>query len=74
MADTDSAPSPSPRSGRGFARWDLSVHPDDDPRTDGGFAGERDTPVGHLRVIGEYARHDGHADFLRERTDGSAGQ
>jgi hypothetical protein len=27
----------------------MFVHPDDDPRTDGGFKGERDTLVGFLR-------------------------
>ncbi|MET8413849.1 DinB family protein [Streptomyces sp. NPDC005195] len=27
----------------------MFVHPDDDPRTDGGFVGERDTLVGYLR-------------------------
>ncbi|MFJ5269512.1 DinB family protein [Streptomyces sp. NPDC088358] len=27
----------------------MFVHPDDDPRTDGGFVGERDTFVGYLR-------------------------
>jgi Protein of unknown function (DUF664) len=110
--------------------------PDDDPRTDGGFEGERATLVGFLRdqrltlelkcaglgaadlarrsvppsnlsllglvrhladvgrgrfrrrpagqgdvlrgvlvhMIEEYARHNGHADFLRERIDGRVGQ
>jgi hypothetical protein len=81
--------------------------PDDDPRTDGGFKGERATLVGFLRdqrltlelkcsgsgrrrpgppvggavqpevlvhMIEEYARHNGHADFLRERIDGRVGQ
>ncbi|MEU1813943.1 DinB family protein [Streptomyces roseifaciens] len=27
----------------------------------------------HLHLIGEYARHNGHADLLRERTDGVTG-
>ncbi|MEV7345759.1 DinB family protein [Streptomyces sp. NPDC093544] len=27
----------------------MFVHPDDDPRSDGGFVGERDTLVGYLR-------------------------
>jgi uncharacterized damage-inducible protein DinB len=27
----------------------------------------------YLHLIGEYARHNGHADLLRERTDGRAG-
>ena len=95
---------------RRFGWWDMFVHPDDDPRTDGGFKGERATLVGFLRdqrltlelkcsgldaadlsrrlvgteghslrevlvhMIEEYARHNGHADFLRERIDGRVGQ
>ena len=27
----------------------------------------------YLHLIGEYARHNGHADLLRERIDGTAG-
>ncbi|MHB1593918.1 MAG: mycothiol transferase [Streptosporangiaceae bacterium] len=27
----------------------------------------------YQRVIGEYARHNGHADLLRERIDGTTG-
>ena len=34
---------------RRFGWWDMFVHPDDDPRTDGGFKGERATLVGFLR-------------------------
>ncbi|GII54959.1 hypothetical protein Pth03_33480 [Planotetraspora thailandica] len=34
---------------RSFGWWDMFVHPDDDPRTDGGFQGERATLVGYLR-------------------------
>jgi len=34
---------------RRFGWWDMFVHPDDDPRTDGGFQGERATLVGYLR-------------------------
>jgi uncharacterized damage-inducible protein DinB len=33
----------------GFAWDNMFVQPDDDPRTDGGFVGERDTLVGYLR-------------------------
>jgi hypothetical protein len=33
----------------GFAWDNMFVHPDDDPRTDGGFVGERDTLIGYLR-------------------------
>jgi uncharacterized damage-inducible protein DinB len=33
---------------RRFGWWDMFVHPDDDPRTDGGFKGERATLVGFL--------------------------
>jgi uncharacterized damage-inducible protein DinB len=34
---------------RRFGWSDMFVHPDDDPRTDGGFQGERATLVGFLR-------------------------
>ena len=34
---------------RRFGWSDMFVHPDDDPRTDGGFKGERATLVGFLR-------------------------
>jgi uncharacterized damage-inducible protein DinB len=34
---------------RQFGWWDMFVHPDEDPRTDGGFKGERATLVGFLR-------------------------
>lgn len=34
---------------RSFAWSNMFVRPADDPRTDGGFAGERDTLVGYLR-------------------------
>jgi hypothetical protein len=34
---------------RHFAWWDMFVHPDDDPRSDGKFHGERDTLMGYLR-------------------------
>jgi len=27
----------------------------------------------HLHMIGEYSRHNGHADLLRERIDGAIG-
>ncbi|MDT0549385.1 MULTISPECIES: mycothiol transferase [Streptomyces] len=27
----------------------------------------------YMQMIQEYARHNGHADFLRERTDGKTG-
>ncbi|MFE9613924.1 DinB family protein [Streptomyces sp. NPDC006012] len=32
-----------------FGWWDMFVRPEDDPRGDGGFVGERDTLVGYLR-------------------------
>jgi hypothetical protein len=64
---------------RRFGWQDMFVHPDEDPRTDGGFRGERATLAGFLRdqrltLELEYARHNGHADFLRERVDGRVGQ
>jgi hypothetical protein len=34
---------------RQFGWWDMFVHPDDDPRSDGGFEGERATLLGYLR-------------------------
>jgi hypothetical protein len=34
---------------RQFGWWDMFVAPEDDPRTDGGFEGERATLVGFLR-------------------------
>ena len=34
---------------REFGWWDMFVHPDDDPRTNAGFQGERATLVGFLR-------------------------
>jgi len=27
-----------------------------------------------IKVIGEYARHNGHADLIRERIDGATGE
>ncbi|MCU7730245.1 DinB family protein [Actinoplanes sp. KI2] len=33
----------------GFAWSNMFVTPEDDPRTDGGFTGERDTLIGYLR-------------------------
>ncbi|PZO68707.1 MAG: Mini-circle protein, partial [Sphingomonas taxi] len=27
----------------------------------------------YLHMVGEYARHNGHADLIRERIDGTAG-
>ena|SRR5690348_1231308 len=33
----------------GFAWSNMFVPPDEDPRTDGGFVGERDTLIGYLR-------------------------
>ena len=55
----------------------------DDPRTDPPLeAGERAVPPSSLSLLGivrhmaevEYARHNGHADLLRERLDGVTGQ
>jgi hypothetical protein len=47
MTDTD--PSPSARPERRFGWWDMFVSPEDDPRGEGGFVGERETLVGYLR-------------------------
>jgi hypothetical protein len=48
----DDAPTDEPSEDlpdRRFGWWDMFVHPDEDPRTDGGFQGERATLVGFLR-------------------------
>jgi hypothetical protein len=37
------------QAGRRFGWWDMFVQPDDDPRSDGGFQGERATLLGYLR-------------------------
>jgi hypothetical protein len=66
-------------------RWfpDVWVDPDDDPRegvpslgdtrstADRGQVSLREVLV---HMIEEYARHNGHADLLRERIDGRTGQ
>jgi Protein of unknown function (DUF664) len=45
----DDPPAGGPPAERRFAWSDMFVHPDDDPRADGGFRGERATLVGFLR-------------------------
>jgi hypothetical protein len=64
----------------------VFLSPEDDPREAGGeYEGERATLVRYLRDrrltlemkcsgLEEYARHNGHADFHRERIDGRVGQ
>lgn len=49
MADIAPLQSGNTQPDRSFGWWNMFVHPDDDPRTDGGFVGERDTLVGFLR-------------------------
>jgi uncharacterized damage-inducible protein DinB len=52
MADDSPMPDPAGDQdlpARQFGWWDMFVHPDEDPRTDGGFKGERATLVGFLR-------------------------
>jgi hypothetical protein len=41
-----------------------------------GYKGAEDNPLREvlIHMIEEYARHNGHADFLRERIDGRTGQ
>jgi hypothetical protein len=40
-----------------------------------GNGGERELLLGWLiKVIQEYARHNGHADLIRERIDGVTGE
>jgi uncharacterized damage-inducible protein DinB len=48
MSEQAAGPHQDPPARR-FGWWDMFVHPDDDPRTDGGFTGERATLVGYLR-------------------------
>jgi hypothetical protein len=47
-----------------------------DETPDLGITGKNDTPLREvlIHMIVEYARHNGHADFLRERIDGHVGQ
>jgi uncharacterized damage-inducible protein DinB len=48
MSEQAAGPHQDPPARR-FGWWDMFVHPDDEPRTDGGFTGERATLVGYLR-------------------------
>ena len=58
---------------------DMFIDPDKDLRADPPSRGsERDTLLAFLRwvlmhMVEEYARHNGHADLLREAIDGSSG-
>ena len=47
-SDQQASDEPDPLTRR-FGWWDMFVAPEDDPRTDGGFVGERDTLTGYLR-------------------------
>jgi hypothetical protein len=49
MADPAGPAGPDDPPERRFGWSDMFVHPDEDPRTDGGFKGERATLVGFLR-------------------------
>ncbi len=42
--------------------------------TDKGTGNGRSLRWNLMKVIGEYARHNGHADLIRERIDGSTGE
>lgn len=45
------------------------------PSLDAGSAGNRFSVRWNLiKVIQEYARHNGHADLIRERIDGATGE
>ena len=62
-----------------FERWRTEIaFAEDyvDSIEDLGYAGEAGNPLREVLVhmIEEYARHNGHADFLRERIDGRIGQ
>jgi uncharacterized damage-inducible protein DinB len=62
----------------GFAERFVAGAPDLDVagRYDTGTSGQGTIPLREVLVhmIEEYARHNGHADFLRERIDGRVGQ
>ena len=54
-----------------FHRDALSAHADSDAQVAAGGGSVR----WHLvKVLQEYARHNGHADIIRERIDGSRGE
>jgi Protein of unknown function (DUF664) len=57
-------------------RADLFLDPGSDPREGGPRLGDEPVSLRELLVhmIEEYARHNGHADLLRERIDGRVGQ
>ena len=63
-----------------FANWDRERRSTDQrlaghPTLDGVGAGNGFSVRWNLtKLIGEYARHNGHADLLRERIDGSTGE
>jgi|SRR3954468_5979370 uncharacterized damage-inducible protein DinB len=62
-----------------FAKWRSEIaFAEDyvDSIDDLGYVGEGGNPLREVLVhmIEEYARHNGHADFLRERIDGRIGQ
>lgn len=76
----DREPCPTRRLAKGFAWCNMFVHPDDDPRSGGGFAAERTMYAEYLRDqrLTRELKCSGldadHADFLRERIDGRVGQ
>ncbi|WBB64872.1 DinB family protein [Micromonospora sp. WMMD812] len=49
MADSPTDDAGDEKRAQGFAWSNMFVHPDDDPRSDGGFDDERTTLVGYLR-------------------------
>lgn len=53
---------------------DRAVADIDFEHTIGGHHGEMSLRMVYVHMIGEYARHNGHADLLREAIDGTTGR
>ncbi|MCD9197093.1 DinB family protein [Aeromicrobium wangtongii] len=53
---------------------DQAVADIDFDHTIGGHHGEMSLRMVYVHMIGEYARHNGHADLLREAIDGTTGR
>jgi hypothetical protein len=77
MTRTGRAPEPGDADERG-----LLLGPGPAPDRNGAHGPLGDAVTGNryslrwnlLKVIGEYARHNGHADLIRERIDGATGE
>ncbi len=70
---------PRPTSPRGTPRWrsptgSSPAYDLDDTRHHAGFDVDMSVRWIFTHMIEEYARHNGHADLLRERIDGATGE